>query len=288
MGSVVPARVCPLLLVDGHHLLWSGTMGFPAEIRSRDKTRELTGAFAFFALLRCVVRDDLDTTAPEIIVVFDGEQGSADRKTEDADYKANRPTTPEALKPLQFLQPVKDGLDAFGFAWTEVENAEADDSIATLARAHPDRPVRIMSGDQDYYQLLDADHVRVIARSRNAGKRVIGPEEVTGRFKVTPAQWADYRSLTGDPSDNIPGVRGIGPGTAAKYLSGGLTLDELPTSGRLTGVKGQAVHDAWPDVLRWRDMIRMRTDVPVTAHPTGVPSPELPKAADVIAKLGLW
>lgn len=76
-AAITPA---PLLLVDGFNVLWAGTFGFPAEIRSRDKTRELTGLFAFFALLRATIRDDLDVNPPEVVVVFDGEHGSAARR----------------------------------------------------------------------------------------------------------------------------------------------------------------------------------------------------------------
>lgn len=86
----------PLLLVDGFNVLWAGTFGFPAAIMSRDKTRELTGLFAFFALLRATIRDDLDVSPPEVLVVFDGEHGTAERVTADSDYKANREATPEA------------------------------------------------------------------------------------------------------------------------------------------------------------------------------------------------
>ncbi|WP_329491795.1 hypothetical protein OG618_35810 [Kitasatospora sp. NBC_01246] len=135
-----------MLLVDGFNLLWAGTFGFPAPIHSRDKTRELTGLFAFFPLLRAAIRDDLDVTEPEVLVVFDGEHGSAERAATDQEYKANREATPEALKPLQFLTPVKDGLDAHGIRWIEVDDTEADDVIATLAtRAADSRPALIMS-----------------------------------------------------------------------------------------------------------------------------------------------
>ncbi|MFD8750091.1 hypothetical protein ACFV0O_03775 [Kitasatospora sp. NPDC059577] len=98
-----PATPAPLLLVDGFNLLWAGTFGFPAPIHSRDKTRELTGLFAFFALLRAAIRDDVDVAQAEVLVVFDGEHSAAERVASDQEYKANRAATPEALKPLQFL-----------------------------------------------------------------------------------------------------------------------------------------------------------------------------------------
>jgi DNA polymerase I len=130
----------PLLLVDGHNLLWSATFGFPAPIYSRDKTRLLTGLLAFFALLRVAVRDDMPGAAPEIIVVFDGEHGAAGRQQTHDGYKASRPTDDQARLPLTFLPDVKRGLDHCGIAWIELEHAEADDVIATVVHATPSTP----------------------------------------------------------------------------------------------------------------------------------------------------
>jgi hypothetical protein len=100
---------------------------------------------------------------------------------------------------------------------------------------------------------------------------------------------ADFRALAGDTSDNIRGVRGIGAKTAAALLDGGLTLDDLPASGRLVGRKGDAITRAWQQVLTWRDMIRMNNQVRVPAGAvTGLATTPLPRPAEVIEKLGLW
>ncbi|MBM7788788.1 5'-3' exonuclease [Tenggerimyces flavus] len=80
----------PLLLVDGHNLLWRAWYGFPARIRNRDKTRDVTGVFGFFALLRVATRDLPDQ--PEIVVVFDGENAWGERQEIHPQYKAHRPT----------------------------------------------------------------------------------------------------------------------------------------------------------------------------------------------------
>lgn len=290
MGAAAPSlsSAAPLFLVDGFNVLWRGHFGFPAPIHSRDKTRNLTGLFAFFALLRVTLRDDLDTPPAEVCVVLDGEHGSTERKEADAGYKANREETPAALEPLQFLTPMKEALTAHGISWVEIDDAEADDVIATLVHRYPDRTIRIMSADQDYYQLLDGERVRIINRSRKASKRIVTDTEVHERYGVTPAQWPDYRALTGDKSDNLPGVKGIGAKTAANLLTGGLSLEELPASGRLTGTKGAAIETAWQDVLRWRELSRMRRDVSLAWQTTGQASPALPRPADVIEKLGMW
>lgn len=282
-------RVPPLLLVDGHNLLWGATFGFPAAVMSRDKKRNLTGLFAFFALLRVAIRDEVPGGAPEVIVVFDGQFGGADRRAADGGYKAQRPTGDDALAPILFLPDVKQGLDNRGIAWIEIDHAEADDAIATLVAATPaPRPILLMSRDQDYYQLVDDTRIRVLNTKRRAGDRLIGAAAVRDRFGVSPAQWPDFRALAGDPADNIPGVRGIGAVTAAGLLAGGLRLDDLPGSGRLATGRGRGVLEQWDTVLKWREMIRLRTDLELPVTPTGQASPALPAPRDVVEQLGRW
>ena len=241
----------PLLAVDGHNLLFRACFGTPAQIWSRDEDdkRDLTTEFMFFALLRKGINEELPSW-PEVVVVFDGEDGSAQRKETDSGYKANRRVDDQALKPIRALPAVKAGLDLFAIAWVEIGDPEADDVIATLAASCPERDVLISSVDQDYYQLLrDAGpgrgSVRVLNTARRAGSRLAGPAEVRAKHGVDPVQFADYRALAGDTSDNIPGVRGVGAKTAAALLDGGLTLDDLPASGRLVGGKGAAITSAW-------------------------------------------
>jgi DNA polymerase I len=274
----------PLLLCDGHHLAFRSYYGFPARITSRDKQRDLTCAFGFFALLRAGIRDNLSCPA-EILAVFDGEDGAAKRQAADPGYKANRPAgTPE---PVKALGDIKRGLDACGIGWIEIGDEEADDVIATITARSAFRDVVIMSGDKDYYQLL-SHRVSILNTARKPGKRLIGPGEVPARYGVTTSQWGDFRALTGDPSDGLPGIRGIGPKAAARLLQGGIALDDLPLSGRLTGRVGKAILDNWENLLVWRDLIRMNDRVPMPGLPLGLPSPQLPPAASIVEDLGLW
>ncbi len=273
-----------LVLVDGHNLLWMAATGTPASVSSRDGSRDLTGIFMFFALLRKAIRENFPS-GPEVLVVFDGEMGSAGRKAIDPGYKANRPQ--ETPLPVKNLPDVKSGLDAIGLPWTEIGEHEADDVIASAARHAPGQHCYIFSRDRDFYQLL-SNRVQILNTSRPAGQRIITPEEVTRRFHVSPDQWCDRSALVGDLSDNIPGIRGVGTATAARLLADGLHLEDLPASGRLTGRTGEAIAASWQQVLTWRNMARAIDTIELPARPTGEPAPRIPRAAEVIESLDLW
>jgi len=143
-----------------------------------------------------------------------------------------------------------------------------------------------MSRDKDY-QLI-TDRVAVLNTRFRAGHKLVTPDEVYRRHQVTPAQWADFRALAGDPADEIPGVHGIGAKTAATLLDGGLTLDGLPSSGRLAAGRPRAVAEQFELALKWRDMIRLNTGLELSWWPTGDASPQLPRPAEVVEQLGLW
>ncbi|HEY1619811.1 MAG TPA: 5'-3' exonuclease H3TH domain-containing protein, partial [Streptosporangiaceae bacterium] len=171
---------------------------------------------------------------------------------------------------------------------TEIEDAEADDVIATLVgRVPARRDVLIMSADRDMYQLV-TDRVLVLNTAMRPGHRLIGPKHIEARYRVPPSAWCCRAGLAGDPSDGIKGIPGIGPVTTARLLHGGLRLEDLPASGRLTGRTGQRVLDNMATAIRCRDLARMRTDVPVAHAPDGRPSPLLPAPADVVTLLDLW
>ena len=175
----------PLLLVDGHNLLFRACFGFPARIRSRDKARDLTGVFGFFALLSVAVRDEVPAH-PEMIVVFDGELGSGARRGTDPAYKAHRPGGEAALAPIKALPDVKSGLDALKISWIEIEDAEDADVIATSVSRVPAGPhVLIMSGDRDMHQLV-TNRVLVLNTAMRPGQRLIGPKHIEARYGVPP------------------------------------------------------------------------------------------------------
>lgn len=172
-----------------------------------------------------------------------------------------------------------------------MDDHECDDLIATLTTttttttaAADGRTVTCFSGDRDLHQLA-SPAITILTPDR----RRITPEAVVARYHVTPAQWPDFRALTGDTADNIPGVRGVGPRTAADLPADGLYLDDLPASGRLHGARGQAITSTWDRLLTWRDLIRLDRTVPLRPGlATGQTTPELPRAATILETLELW
>ena len=157
-----------------------------------------------------------------VVVVFDARGASESRRAIFPAYKAQRDAQPEDLS--RQIPLVHEIVDAFRIPVLEVPGCEADDVIATLvARAPADAHVTIVSTDKDLMQLV-GDRVVLLDTMKD---RRFGPAEVEERFGVPPAQVLDLRALVGDPSDNIPGVKGIGEKGAAKLLAEYGTLEAL-------------------------------------------------------------
>lgn len=276
------ATATPLLLVDGHHLLHRAWYGFAARVYNRDKTIDRTGVFGFTALLRKAQTQHADGF--EVFVVFDAENGSMSRAAADTAYKAQRSTPEPGL--IESLALVKDALDHTTVRWIEQDGREADDVIATLtqeARA-AGRPVDIMSSDKDFIQLLDDPAIRLLNPALRMDRRYTTAADIHPRYGVHPHQWADYRALTGDPADNIAGVKGIGPKTAARLLSGRRGLESVPAE----EVRSQWA-DQWDQADRWRKMIKLDRKVNLPDDLlTAAPTPAMPRAALVLEVLGLW
>ena len=204
-----------LVLIDGHALAFRSYFALPPlTSTSGEATNAIVG---FLRLTLRLVRQKSN----QVIVVFDPPVKTFRHEQYDG-YKSGRAEMPADL-PGQ-IDRIREIVDAIGFPRLEEPGYEADDVIASLTRKAEGTgmQVRIVTSDRDAYQLLD-DHVRVITNDF----RLIGPAEVLEKYGVTVGQWVDYRALTGDASDNIPGAKGIGPKTAAKLLQEYGTLEGI-------------------------------------------------------------
>lgn len=204
-----------LLLVDGSNLLFQMYYGMPARIVNR-QGKAIQGTLGFVGALLKVIRGICPT---HVAVFFDGE-GSNPRRELDDNYKANRPDysqIPEEETPFSQLPDLYAALDCLGICHAETETCEADDWIAGYARSCGENwEVIILSQDSDFFQLI-TDSVHVL---RYRGERSVlwDPVWLKTKLGICSWQYAAYKSLTGDTADNIPGVPGIGPKTAAALL----------------------------------------------------------------------
>ncbi|MEU9087475.1 5'-3' exonuclease H3TH domain-containing protein [Streptomyces sp. NPDC048357] len=225
----------------------------------------------------------------EVLVVFDAEDGAATRAQADASYKANR--TEADHSPIQALAPLKQILDLAGVRWLETTGTEGDDVLATIAMraSAAGRPVVVLSGDRDLYSLLADPGVRILNPQAPPERQFITADTVLERYGVSADQWADFRALTGDPADNLPGVPGIGPVTAARLLAGGRRLEDLPltTPGRLAKPLART-RACWDDVMRWRSLHRLNIALTCPNLLTGTATDELPAPAALMKGAGLW
>jgi 5'-3' exonuclease len=268
----------PLVVVDGPNLLYRALHGFPP---AGNWTGCAAAAVAgTLTMLRAVVQREL-RSPPEVVVCFDGRRGCAWRQAIEPAYKQRRPAARSRAR--VGLERLRRLLTATGLAWVELDDQEADDVIASLVALGPERPTAVVSADQDLIQLV-TEWVWVLNIARRPGERQIGPSAVYSRYGVTAAQWCDYRALVGDSSDNIPGVYGVGPRTAARLLADGVTLEDLQGTGRLSGPVGDRITAEWEQLLRWRALFRLRRDLPLSWRPSGTPS-VLPNPAVVLKHL---
>ena len=256
-ASARPGRV---YLIDGSGYIFRAYHALPPLSRS-DGTP--TGAVAGFCNMLVKLMDDVVTggESGHLAVIFDKGRTSF-RNDLYADYKANRPPPPEDLVPQFSL--IREATRAFNVACIEVEGFEADDVIATYARIAREagREVVIVSSDKDMMQLV-GDGVSMLDPIRS---RPIGAAEVGEKFGVGPDKVIEVQALAGDPTDNVPGVPGIGVKTAAQLINtyGDLeTLlaraDEIKQPKRRETLKNHA------EAARLSHrLVRLRDDVPLS------------------------
>ena len=196
-------------------------------------------------------------------VVFDA-PGKSFRADLYADYKANRPPMPDELRAQ--VGPLLEAIEAMGIPLLRIEGVEADDVIGTLARqaTASGTATVISTGDKDFAQLVDG-HVTLVNTMDNTKLDRAGVEQ---KFGVSPEQIIDYLALVGDTSDNIPGVPGVGPKTAAKWLQQYGDLDTLKASaGEVTGKIGERLRESLGqlDLSKQLATIRCDVDLPLEA-----------------------
>ncbi len=247
-----------LLLLDGHSLAYRAFYALPAENFSTVTGQHTNAVYGFTSMLINVLRDEAPT---HIAVAFDKSRQTF-RSAEYAEYKATRSATPAEFSGQ--LSLLRDVLDALNIRHLELEGYEADDIIATLATQADaaGMEVLICTGDRDAFQLVtDATTVLYPVRGVSELTRMT-PSAVEARYGVPPASYPDLAALVGESSDNLPGVPGVGPKTAAKWITsyGGLT-GIVAGVDKITGKVGDSLRDHLDDVLRNRRLNALVRDL---------------------------
>ncbi|MBE0418235.1 MAG: DNA polymerase I, partial [Coriobacteriia bacterium] len=243
--------------IDGNSLLHRAFHALPPTMTAPDG-RPTNAAFGFISMLAKLVAD----THPDgVVVAFD--RGKPEFRTAAlACYKVHRAPTADELK-VQFPM-VKELLDAMGVPIVEVEGWEGDDILGTIACLAEKEGIRalLVTGDRDALQLV-TDSVNVVTTRKGITDIVVyDPPAVLERYGVTPEQVPDYLGLKGDPSDNIPGVPGVGEKTAAKLIAEYGTLEAvLEAAPEIKGKLGENLR-AHADAARVsREVATIRCDV---------------------------
>ncbi|MFO7279352.1 MAG: DNA polymerase I [Thermoanaerobacterales bacterium] len=213
----------PLLLIDGNSLTYRAFFALPTDLATA--SGQVTNAvFGFTSMLINLMRDHGHR---RMAVAFDRPEPTFRHERVES-YKANREAAPDILR--QQVGLVREVVETLGITVLELPGYEADDIIATLATQARDAgmDVIVVTGDRDVYQLVEDPHVKVLYNRRGVSDYVLydeaGIEERTG---VPPRLYLPYAALRGDPSDNLPGVPGVGEKTAARLVNTYGSLDGI-------------------------------------------------------------
>jgi len=258
------AFVDRLLLIDGHSVAYRAFFALPVENFSTTTGQSTNAVFGFTSMLINVLRDERPT---HVGVAFDVSRQSF-RTDEYAEYKANRSASPAEFAGQ--VELIKQVLDALGVVYADKPGFEADDVIATMTeRAEAaGMEVLICTGDRDALQLV-TDRTTVLYPKRGVSDLIrMTPQTVQEKYGVPPARYPDLAALVGESSDNLPGVPGVGPKTAAKWIAAHDGLDGIVAdAGSIGGKAGQSLRDHLDDVLRNRRLNALVRDLELPVAP---------------------
>lgn len=261
-----------LLVIDGHSMAFRAFYALPAENFATDTGQHTNAVYGFVSMLIRMIADHDPT---HVAVAFDLDTPTF-RSEEYTEYKAGRSKTPEEFHgQIDLIQKV---MEAMNIPHLSLDGYEADDIIATLAARGQDEgaEVLVVSGDRDAFQLIN-DTTRVLYPKK--GVSDIPPmdaDAVEKKYFVRPERYSDLAALVGETADNLPGVPGVGPKTAAKWLNlYGDLAGILENIDSIKGKVGDSLRAHVDDVKRNRRLNRLLTDLdlPVAFDALGLSRP---------------
>ncbi len=267
----MPAQTSPhasdrprLLLLDGHSLAYRAFFALPIDNFSTSTGQHTNAVYGFTSMLINVLRDEQPT---HVGVAFDVSRDTF-RAEEYADYKANRSASPQEFKGQVSL--VKEVLDALRITTVEKAGFEADDVIATLTTQAVEQgmDVLICTGDRDSLQLVGERCTILYPRKGVSDLARMTPEAVEEKYGVPPSRYPELAALVGETSDNLPGVPGVGPKTAAKWINTYDGLDNvIAQADKIKGKAGDSFREHLSDVIRNRRLNALVCDLALDAGP---------------------
>ncbi len=253
-----------LLLIDGHSVAYRAFFALPVENFATSTGQHTNAVFGFTSMLINVLRDEQPT---HVGVAFDVSRQTF-RSEEYVEYKANRSKSPDEFKGQVTL--IKEVLEALHIPMFEKDGFEADDIIGTLATQAEAQGMEVLicTGDRDALQLVTPTTTVLYPRKGVSDLARMTPEAVQEKYGVTPEHYPEIAALVGETSDNLPGVPGVGPKTAAKWINQYGSLEALVADvDKVPGKAGESLREHLDSVLRNRRINALVRDLELPAGP---------------------
>ncbi|MHA3021157.1 DNA polymerase I [Mycobacterium sp. BMJ-28] len=252
------------MLLDGNSLAFRAFYALPAENFKTQGGLTTNAVYGFTAMLINLLRDEAPS---HVAAAFDVSRQTF-RKEKYPEYKEGRSATPDEFRGQ--IDITKEVLNALGITVLAEEGFEADDIIATLATQAQDAGYRVLvvTGDRDSLQLV-SDDVTVLYPIKGVSELTrFTPEAVQAKYGLTPTQYPDFAALRGDPSDNLPGIPGVGEKTATKWIVEHGSLQTLVDNvDQVKGKVGDALRANLSHVILNRELTELVKNVPLAQTP---------------------
>lgn len=249
-----------LFVIDGHALCYRAYFAFIRTPLINSKGQNTSAIFGFARMLFKLIQEQ----KPDYIVVAFDPPKKSFRFQLYPDYKANRQKMPDDLRSQ--IEEIKHMISVLGITKIEQEDFEADDVLGTIANtcSSDDVEVVLVTGDKDAYQLVGRN-VSIYANKKGITEfEIYGEREIEEKLGLRPEQVIDYMALTGDSSDNVPGVRGVGEKTAQKLIADYSTLDSIYA--HIDEIKGKlrtTLAENRDMAMLCKDLVTIRTNLPI-------------------------
>jgi DNA polymerase-1 len=262
-----PTTKPTLMLLDGNSLAFRAFYALPAENFKTQGGLTTNAVYGFTAMLINLLRDEKPS---HVAAAFDVSRKTF-RKEKYPEYKEGRAATPDEFRGQ--IDITKEVLGALGIAVLAEEGFEADDLIATLATQAQaeDFRVLVVTGDRDSLQLVSDDVTVLYPKKGVSDLHRFTPDAVVEKYGLTPTQYPDFAALRGDPSDNLPGIPGVGEKTAAKWINQYGSLQALVDHvDEVKGKVGDSLRANLSNVILNRELTDLVKDVPLAHTPEGL------------------